>query len=77
MREDKLPKVSIIIPVYNMAETLERSVNTLLLQSYSNIEIIIVDDGSTDSSLTVANELAGKDNRTLSMPVISARNGLF
>lgn len=65
MREDKLPKVSIIIPVYNMAETLERSVNTLLLQSYSNIEIIIVDDGSTDSSLTVANELAGKDNRVI------------
>ena len=57
--------VSIVIPVYNMGDSLERCVNSLLYQSYSNIEILLVDDGSTDNSLEVCNKLKKKDNRIL------------
>ena len=42
--------ISIIVPVYNVEKYLEKCVKTLMEQSYKNIEIILVDDGSTDSS---------------------------
>ena len=41
-------KISVIVPVYNMVEHLNRAVNALLKQTYNNYEIILVDDGSTD-----------------------------
>ena len=57
--------VSIVVPIYNMGNTLERCVNSLLYQSYSNIEILLIDDGSTDNSLEICNELKKKDSRIL------------
>lgn len=51
------PLVSVVIPVYNREETIERAVNSVLNQTYSNIELIVVDDGSTDNSLNVIKQL--------------------
>ena len=47
---DKMKKVSIIIPVYNVEQYLERCLETVVNQSYKGLEIILVDDGSTDGS---------------------------
>lgn len=55
--------ISIIVPVYNVEEYLERCVNSLVNQDYKNIEILLVDDGSTDSSGKLCDALAEKDNR--------------
>lgn len=55
--------VSIIIPVYNGEKYLERCLNAVLSQSYSNLEIILIDDGSTDLSKEICDSLAEKDNR--------------
>ena len=50
------PLVSVIIPVYNRESTLKRAIDSVLNQTYKNIELIIVDDASTDSSLQLAQE---------------------
>ena len=56
-------KVSIIMPVYNRQEYLEEAIRSVLRQSYSNFELIIVDDGSTDNSLNIAGEFVEQDKR--------------
>lgn len=55
--------VSIIIPVYNTANYLHRCFDSILNQSYENIEIILVDDGSTDDSLKICSEYESRDHR--------------
>ena len=45
-----MDKISIIVPVYNVADYLARCIKSIIAQTYSNIEIILVDDGSTDGS---------------------------
>jgi succinoglycan biosynthesis protein ExoO len=64
------PRVSVVIPVYNSAETLRRAVESVLCQTLSNLELLIVDDGSTDESAALAAELAAADPRarTLQLP---------
>lgn len=54
-------KISIIVPVYNIAPFLKRCINSITGQSYTDLEIIAVDDGSTDSSLIVLKELQNEN----------------
>lgn len=58
-----MKKVSIIVPVYNLEKVLGKCVADLLSQTYPNIEIILVDDGSTDRTLQVCQEFARRDER--------------
>ncbi len=75
-----MPSVSIIIPAYNAAPFLARAVRSAVLQTYTDIEIIIVDDGSTDATAAVMALLAAADPRiiTIALPrnrgVSAARN---
>lgn len=57
------PKISIIIPVYNTGEYLSKCLDSLIYQTYDNIELICVNDGSTDNSLSILEEYAKKDSR--------------
>lgn len=66
------PLISIIVPVYNMEEYLERCIKSILKQTYRNLEIILVNDGSTDNSGKICNEYACKDSR---IKVIHKENG--
>ena len=65
-------KVSIIMPVYNVEDYLEASVRSVIDQTYTNFELILVDDGSTDRSAALADELAKTDKR---ITVIHKKNG--
>lgn len=65
-------KVSIIVPVYNIQEYVDDCVESLIHQTYKNIEIILVDDGSTDNSGAICDSYKEKDNR---IQVIHQENG--
>lgn len=71
-KSKKKPLISVVIPVYNVEFYLGRCLDTVLAQTYQNIEIIIVDDGSTDSSSRICREYASKDSRIV---VIRQKNG--
>jgi len=58
-----MPQISVIVPVYNCADTLARAIESAQRQTLSDIEIIIVDDCSTDNSYEIAEGLAQKDPR--------------
>ncbi len=58
-----MPEVSVIIPVYNTEKYVEECVNSVKEQTLSDIEIILIDDGSTDSSPDILTHLATQDNR--------------
>lgn len=57
------PTISVIVPVYNAESYLSRCVDSLLIQTYQDFEIILVNDGSTDSSGAICDEYAQKDDR--------------
>lgn len=69
---EKDPLISIIIPVYNTEVYLEQCVSSVMKQTYDNIEIILVDDGSYDRSGVICDKLAGQDKRII---VIHKENG--
>ena len=56
-------KVSIIVPVYNSAKTLRRCADSILNQDFTDYELFLVDDGSTDDSGAICDEYAALDNR--------------
>lgn len=64
--------ISIIVPVYNVEQYIEKCVISIMNQTYKNIEIILVDDGATDNSGKICDELKEKDNR---ITVIHKKNG--
>lgn len=65
-------KISVIIPVYNVELYIERCLESIINQTYKNLEIILVNDGSTDKSGTICDEYALKDSR---IRVIHQKNG--
>jgi len=60
--------VTTIIPVYNRAAMLREAVASVLAQTYRPVEVIVVDDGSTDETAGVADELAGDEVRVIHQP---------
>lgn len=67
-----MDKISIIVPVYNAAPYLETCISSILKQSYSNLELILVNDGSTDDSAKICALFAQKDRR---VKLITKANG--
>lgn len=65
-------KISIIVPVYNVEDFVGKCIESILNQSYKNLEIILVDDGSTDNSGKICDEYATRDSR---IKVIHKENG--
>ena len=57
------PKISIIVPVYNVEQYLENCINSVLNQSFRNFQLILVDDGSKDSSGEICDRFVLKDSR--------------
>jgi glycosyltransferase involved in cell wall biosynthesis len=61
--EQNDPLISVIVPVYNVEKYVGRCLTSIINQSYTNLEIIVVNDGSTDNSLSVCEEFAAQDSR--------------
>lgn len=59
------PLVSIIIPIYNADKYLDRCLKSIVNQTYTNLEIILINDGSTDTSLNICKKYAEKDSRII------------
>lgn len=64
--------ISVVVPIYNVEHYLERCLDSIISQTYTNLEIILVDDGSTDRSGAIADAYAAKDSR---VKVIHQKNG--
>lgn len=72
-----MPRVSVVIPAYNAERTIERAVRSMLAQSYSDLEVIVVDDGSTDGTVEVVCSIDDPRLRLIEQPhagVCSAAN---
>lgn len=70
--DDNLSLISIIVPVYNVSNYLDNCIKSIINQTYKNIEIILVDDGSTDDSSNICDKYLKKDKR---IKVIHKSNG--
>ena len=64
--------ISVVVPIYNVEKYLKTCIETIIKQTYKNIEIILVNDGSTDNSLQICNEFKEKEKR---IKVINKKNG--
>lgn len=58
-------KVSVVVPIYNVAEYLEKCISSIIGQTYDNLQIILVDDGSTDESAQICDQYADMDSRII------------
>ena len=70
-----MPKVSVLVAVYNAEKYVRRCLDSLLNQSLKDIEIVCVDDASTDNSLALLNEYAAKDER-LKVATLAENSGI-
>ena len=62
-----LPKISVIIPIYNVEKYLSKCLDSVINQTYKNLEIILINDGSTDKSGDICDYYANKDNRIVAI----------
>lgn len=67
--EENLPTISVLMPTYNVAEYVEEAIKSILNQTYQNIELIVVDDCSTDITYDIISNLAKQDSR-----IVAVRN---
>lgn len=67
-----MPLISIIVPVYNSVSTLNRCLDSILNQTFSDWELLLIDDGSTDRSTELCDQYASKDQR---IKVFHKKNG--
>lgn len=67
-----MPKISVIVPVYNSAAFLRPCVDSILAQTFSELELILVDDGSTDESPAICDAYANQDPRVISVHQVNA-----
>lgn len=72
MKEQTLPLISIVVPVYNIQQYLPLCLDSIINQTYTNLEIIVVDDGSTDGSGEICDQYGQKDNR---IQILHCTNG--
>ena len=72
MEVKEQPLITVAVTIYNIKEYLQRSIESVCNQTYSNLEILLVDDGSTDGSEKVCDEYAGRDSR---IRAIHKKNG--
>ena len=70
MKKDSL--VSVVVPIYNQEKYLNKSIPSIISQTYENLDIILVNDGSTDTSISIIKEYAEKDSR---VQVVEKKNG--
>lgn len=68
----RIPEVTVVLPVYNAAATVEQTIASVLKQTFREFELIVINDGSTDDSLTRLMALAGQDER---IRLVSRNNG--
>ena len=66
------PMISVIVPVYNVESYLHRCIDSILAQTYPNIEVVLVDDGSPDRCGEICDDYARKDSRVI---VVHRKNG--
>ena len=57
------PQISVIVPVYNAEKWLRRCVDSILAQTFTDFELLLIDDGSTDGSPAICDEYAQRDSR--------------
>ena len=72
MRKNKMPKLSIIVPVYKVEQYINKCIDSILNQTFTDFELILVDDGSPDNCGKICDEYAQKDER---VRVIHKENG--
>ena len=72
LKGQKMELISVIVPVYNVESYLEKCIESIQNQSYKSLEIILVNDGSTDSSGDICDKYAAHDKR---IKVIHKKNG--
>lgn len=61
--QNRMLKLGVVVPVYNAEKYLDKCISSIIGQTYGNMEIVLVDDGSTDGSGTICDKYAERDSR--------------